>query len=98
MIRVTVVGSVGIRAVLADCLVSQEETLVLPVKPQAIAVALPLRSHFATSKVALVPVSRRPQEVTASPRPQGVTASPRPQGVTASPRPQGVTASPRPQG
>jgi len=28
----------------------QEETLVLPVKPQAIAVALPLRGHFANSE------------------------------------------------
>src|SRR5712664_1327193 len=76
MIRVTVVGSVGIRAVLADCLISQEETLVLPVKPQAIAVALPLRSHFATPKVAPVPVSRRPQGVTASPLPETVLVSP----------------------
>src|SRR6266851_4323823 len=52
------------QAVSADCPVSQEETLVLPVKPQAI--PLPLRSHFATPKVAPVSVSRRPQSVTAS--------------------------------
>jgi hypothetical protein len=68
--------SVGIRAVSVDCLVSQEETLVLPVKPQAIAVVLPLRGHFATPKVALVPVSQRPQGVTASPLPETVLVSP----------------------
>src|SRR6266849_9676302 len=69
-----VVVSVGIRAVSADCPVSQEETLVLPVKPQAI--PLPLRSHFATPKVAPVSVSRRPQGVTASPRPETVLVFP----------------------
>src|SRR5271169_4644888 len=53
-----------------------KETLVLPVKLQAIPLALPLRRHFATPEVAPVSVSRRPREVTASPLPQTVLVSP----------------------
>jgi len=75
VIRVTVVGSVGIRAVLADCLIIAGGNAGSAGEPQAIAVALPLGGHFATPKVAPVSVSRRPQGVTASPLPETVLVS-----------------------
>jgi len=49
--------------------------LVLPVKPQAIPLALPLRRHFAARKAAQLSVSRQRQEVMVSALPEAVLVS-----------------------
>ena len=65
-----VVISAGIRTVSADCLAAHERTMVVPVKPLAIPLALPQQRHLATRKAAQVLVSRQGQEVMASALPE----------------------------